>query len=148
MSDSHGNTNNMLDAVDLESPDVILHIGDHDKDCADIELMHPEIPIRSVRGNCDRFSAQLDMDEFTLDGKHFFMTHGHLFGVKSGKTKIVDMAVDRGVDVLLFGHTHVPYYSISDGVTVINPGSIGAGGKTYAVLDLKNGELSCELKNL
>ena len=142
-SDSHGNYNSMLDAVALESPDMILHLGDHDKDCDDIELLYPEIPLRSVRGNCDRFSAGLDTDEFLLDGKRFFMTHGHLFGVKSGKTRIISKAKDRDADVLLFGHTHVPHFSVADGLAVINPGSIGSGGKYYAVLEIKNGEISC-----
>ena len=148
MSDSHGSKNNMLNAVKRETPDWILHLGDNDKDCSDISLMHPDIPLRTVRGNCDRLSAGLDIDEFELEGKRFFMTHGHLFGVKSGKAKVINAATERGADILLFGHTHVPYYSSADNLIVINPGSINSGGKYYAVLEIKNGAISCELKIL
>ena len=148
MSDSHGNKNNMLDAVDIESPDWILHLGDNDRDCTDIELIYPEIPLRSIRGNGDYFSANLDIDEFVLGDKRFFMSHGHLFGVKTGKTRITEAAINRGADILLFGHTHVQYQSNIDNMLVLNPGSIGYGRKSYAVLEIKDGVISCELKHL
>ena len=148
MSDSHGSKNNILDAVEIESPDHILHCGDNNRDCDVIVSMYPGIPLRSVKGNCDRHAAGMDMDEFILGEKRFFMTHGHLFGVKTGRTSIINTAVNRGVDILLFGHTHIPHYSIIDDLIVINPGSIGAGGKSYAVLEIKNGEVKCDHKNL
>ena len=138
----------MLEVVALESPEVILHLGDRDKDCVDIEFEYPEIPLRAVRGNCDRSSAGLDMDEFTLEEKRFFMTHGHFYGVKTGISRIIEAAVSRDVDVLLFGHTHIPFYSVVGKLSVVNPGSIGEGGKSYAVLEIKNGVVSCELKRL
>jgi len=83
-----------------------------------------------------------------LGGKRFFMTHGHMYMVKTGYSSIIDYAACRGADVLLFGHTHVPYYSIWENLSIINPGSIGMGGKTYAVLDFKNGNLTCEIKGI
>jgi hypothetical protein len=93
-------------------------------------------------------SAGLDMDEFMLEGKRFFMTHGHFFGVKTGKSRIINTAVSRGADVLLFGHTHRAHYSTRENLIIVNPGSIGSDEKTYAVLEIKNGAVSCELMNL
>ena len=148
MSDSHGSKNNMLSAISLESPDWIFHLGDNDRDCGDITTLYPDIPLRTVRGNCDRLSPGIDVDEFELEGKRFLMTHGHLYGVKSGKARIISVAKEKGVDVLLFGHTHIPHYSVLDNLTIINPGSINSGAKYYAVLEIKNGALSCELKVL
>lgn len=148
MSDSHGNKEALLKATALELPGLILHLGDHDRDCTVVEWEYPEIPLRCVRGNCDRSSSGLDADEFVLGGKRFFMTHGHMYMVKTGYSSIIDYAACRGADVLLFGHTHVPYYSIWENLSIINPGSIGMGGKTYAVLDFKNGNLTCEIKGI
>jgi hypothetical protein len=147
MSDSHGSKDTMLKAVAYEVPDLILHLGDHDKDCLEIEWNYPEIPIRTVRGNCDRSSAGLDEDEFTLAGKRFYMTHGHLFSVKTGKSTIISYAASRGIDVLLFGHTHIPMSKIQDNITIINPGSIASGEKTYAILELKDGVVLCDVKS-
>jgi len=147
MSDSHGSKKNMLDAIERESPDVILFLGDCTRDCSDIEALHPEITLRRVNGNCDQGYPGLDMDEFILEGKKIFMTHGHLFSVKLGKMRILKAAATRGADILLFGHTHIPYCKEKDGLIAINPGSIGLD-KFYAVLEIKNGAVSCELKSL
>ena len=147
MSDSHGSKKNMFDALEIESPDVILHLGDNIRDCYDVEAMHPEIMLRTVRGNCDQGYHGLDMDEFTLEGKKIFMTHGHLYNVKIGKKRILEAAAARDVDILLFGHTHIPYYKDENGLIAINPGSIGTG-KSYAILDIKDGEVECELRSL
>ena len=148
ISDSHGDDDVILKVIALESPEMILHLGDHDKDCSGVELEYPDIPLRSVRGNCDRSSANLDLDEFTLGGKRFFMTHGHLFRVKAGYFSIINFAVSRGIDVLLFGHTHIPYHAVINHMSIINPGSIGMSGKTYAILDNKDGEVVCEIKKV
>ena len=148
MSDSHGFKNNMLQAVELEAPDYILHLGDSVRDCADITAMYPQIPLRNVKGNCDRGYQGIEMDEFVLEDKRIFMTHGHLFGVKTGKTRIIEAAVNRGVDILLFGHTHIPFYSVKDNLTILNPGSIGSPSKPYATIHISNSEITCDLKTL
>ena len=148
VSDSHGRTVHMLEAIALESPHLILHLGDHDRDCLDIEFHYPEIPLRAVRGNCDVASAGLDIDEFVHSEKRFLMTHGHFFGVKTSKNRIIRFAADRGADVLLFGHTHIQLNSVIGNVFVINPGSIGAKSKNYATLIIEGSAISCELKKL
>jgi len=147
MSDSHGSKNNMLDAIDKETPGYILHLGDYERDCTAIDAMYPEIPLRKVRGNCDRGYPGLDMDEFVLCEKRFFMTHGHLHGVKMGRDKIKKAALDRNADILLFGHTHTQHYSLFEKITIINPGSICSDNKNYAILEIKNGEVLYELKS-
>ena len=148
VSDSHGDKDAILKAVTHESPDLILHLGDHDRDSTAVEEKFPEIPLRSVRGNCDRSSGGPDTDEFTLGGKRFFLTHGHIYRVKTGLSSIIAAAACRDVAVLLFGHTHIPYHQTKEGLSVINPGSIGMGGKTYAVLELKNGVTECDIKRI
>jgi len=137
----------MLNAISLESPDLILHLGDNNKDCDAIEDEYPEITLRSIRGNCDYSFSGLVIDEFELEGKRFFMTHGHTFSVKTGTSKLIKTALEQGADVLLFGHTHIQHYSVVESMTVVNPGSIGLG-KAYAVLEIKNGDVLCELKLL
>ena len=147
MSDSHGMKNAMLGVVSHESPDMILHLGDSDKDCSVLKLEYPDIPLRTVRGNCDRSSDGLDIDEFVLCGKRFIMTHGDKFHVKTGLSAITDYATARGADILLFGHTHSQHFSTKDNMTIINPGCI-LGIKEYAVLTLENGVVACDLKEL
>ena len=148
MSDSHGSKNNMLEAICKESPDYILHLGDNERDCTSIEAVYPDIPLRKVRGNCDRGYRGLDIDEFVLCDKRFYMTHGHLHSVKTARINIKQAALGKNADILLFGHTHTPHQSVFEGMLIINPGSIGTDGKSYAVLEIENGDVECNIKTL
>jgi len=127
---------------------LILHLGDNDRDCAVITRDYRHIPVRSVKGNCDYISSGPATDEFAFGGKRFLMTHGNLQSVKTGLSHVIAFAASRDADVLLFGHTHIPHNSVVSGMAVINPGSIGMAGKTYAVLELRNGEVVCDIKSI
>jgi putative phosphoesterase len=143
-SDSHGSVQPMLDAVFDENPDMILHLGDLARDCIRVRQTYPDIVLRTIRGNCDG-SAPADGDEFVTQGKRIFMTHGHLYGVKFGLGGVLNAAYVRSADVLLFGHTHMPLHETLDGLLVVNPGSIGMGKKTYAVLSIEHGAVDCRI---
>ena len=52
-SDSHGNTDHMLTAVEREKPDRIFHLGDGWDDAQTLHRMFPDIPLEQVPGNCD-----------------------------------------------------------------------------------------------
>ncbi len=145
LSDSHGNTQPMLDAVFDEDPQQIVHLGDHSRDCAALLEAYPRIQLRSVRGNCDGRAREPDWDEFVTDGKRIFMTHGHLYGVKTGLGPVLNAAFLREADILLFGHTHTPFHATAEGLLVVNPGSVGMGKRTYAVLELEHGAVSCRI---
>ncbi len=86
-----------------------------------------------------------DNDEFVLEGKRIFMTHGHLYGVKTGLGAVLNAAVTRSADILLFGHTHRVHKELFNGMLVVNPGSVGLGLKTYAVLEIKHGAVECSI---
>ena len=53
LSDSHGNVDNMVQAVTHTAPDWILHLGDVMADGEKLHAMFPEIPFEQVPGNCD-----------------------------------------------------------------------------------------------
>jgi putative phosphoesterase len=148
MSDSHKNTLAVLQAVSQAGPDLVLHLGDHDTDCKIIRQNMPQIPIRAVRGNCDMRSNELDVDEFVAEGKRILMTHGHLYGVKATNAALLDEAVARQADIVLYGHTHRPFYMEYEGMYIINPGSIGMGQNTYSVITIDHGAVSHEQYSL
>ncbi|MCL2402266.1 MAG: metallophosphoesterase [Oscillospiraceae bacterium] len=152
LSDSHGDTSACLQAVRLTAPELIVHLGDYDSDCEAISKQF-EIPIKAVKGNCDLRSNRSDEAEFEVAGKRFFITYGHPYGVKTSLARVTLAARQKGADVLLFGHTHNSCYDIIDEMVLVNPGSIGGyrtqtGEKTYAVLEIKNGAVLCEIKSL
>ena len=54
LSDSHGNIDNMIRAVERESPRAIFHLGDCWRDGQRLHQRFPGIPFEQVPGNCDR----------------------------------------------------------------------------------------------
>ena len=96
----------------------------------------PEKMFLAVRGNCDFGSTLPPVGDFTAEGVKIFYTHGHLYGVKSGRYTIVCAARERGAQVLLHGHTHNAYTDYEDGLYMMNPGSLNGWEATYGTLDI------------
>ena len=100
--------------------------------------------IMACRGNCDaevdqmllNFPVMADYVLLCDSGKKIFATHGHIYS----PDKLPCLA---GIDVLLYGHTHIQEIRDQNGIKICNPGSVSIpknGQKPgYAVWD--NGEL-------
>ena len=147
-SDSHGSLGNMYEAVERESPDRVLHLGDHFRDAEDLDLAFGGLDILYVPGNCD-YAAQIPANlEIEIDGVRIFLTHGHLFGVKTGLTRLLLEGKRLGAQLVLFGHTHRPLLEQRDGIWLLNPGSCSASSGSYAVVDLGAGGFECELREI
>lgn len=136
VSDSHKDYYSLQQAV-ISQPtaDVVVFCGDGDEDIDTLAMAVPNKTIIAVRGNCDWCSEKRYSEEITLEGKKLFITHGHLFGVKSNYSQIINQAHLLEADILLFGHTHVPYTNYDNGMYIMNPGSIGYTG-TYGIVDI------------
>ena len=150
-SDSHGQTVLMEEALRRTRPDVIIHLGDHDRDAARLRQCFPEIPLYSVCGNCDLMPLSPPRETVQLGPVKAFLTHGHLYSVKFGSVdSLVYAAMEAGASIALFGHTHEPMNKQIGGVHVINPGTAGKGRRpTYAVLEIfDNGGVYCSIKEL
>lgn len=146
-SDSHGSLGNMYEAVERESPDRIVHLGDHFRDAEDLDLAFGGLDILYVPGNCD-YAAQIPANlEIEVDGVRIFLTHGHLFGVKSGTQRLLLEAQRRGVPLALFGHTHQAFCEEIDGVTLFNPGCCGrfTSRPSYGVIETDHGQFTCRV---
>ena len=149
MSDSHGNTNAILSAINKELPDYIIHLGDGVNDTSVIKANFPDIPLHAVKGNCDFFSSLAETEVFVLNNKKFLITHGHLFYVKSSLFRLMKYADEQKCDIVLFGHTHKPHNEEVNGILYVNPGCMGFNySKRYAVIELTEDKVTCELLNI
>ena len=160
LSDSHGRPDRIAEAVRRTRPDGILFAGDGLRDLTHLDL---PCPLWAVRGNCDFGSLPLVIqgrvfepsteESLEWEGKRILLTHGHAYGVKSGLRAAVSYAVSQGVDVLIFGHTHIPLelhlspehdfegLAIHKPLTVFNPGSLGDRGQSFGTLTIRNGQM-------
>jgi len=125
---------------------LLFHTGDHYQDGVNLEKKMG-IPVFTVKGNCDYKTRDTEV-LITLEGKKFFLTHGHLFGVKHGLNTLQDRAAELEADYCLFGHTHRPLILEYQGVWFLNPGSLAwpRGPEYYAgiIMELqKNTFKSC-----
>ena len=148
LSDSHGDTQALLTAVAREQPDLIIHLGDFIQDCAVLEQMYPQIPLRKVAGNCDGYSDGILKQVFDWGGRRIFMTHGHRYHVKLGEEYLIQTAREAGANLVLYGHTHSAVYREEGRMVIINPGSIGYGAKTYGVVTLEDGKVSISARSV
>ena len=151
MSDSHGRTGNILDAVENEMPDYVFHLGDLGRDVDDVRALDPMLPLCTVSGNCDGWYGDVEEREFELCGIKFFLTHGHRYHVKAGLTELIREGETRGVHVVCFGHTHQPLAEQrSDGMWLLNPGTVGGvyNKATYAVIEIESGEISVVIREV
>lgn len=136
----------MLEAAEIENPDVIFHLGDHVSDAEDLSYALNTVDFYRVKGNCD-FGAQAPETILTeLCGKRFFLTHGHLFGVKRDLSALEAEAKRQEADIALFGHTHRPFLETRGGVQYMNPGAARDG--RYGVIEFRNANAVCTLKTL
>lgn len=136
LSDTHGDAA-IIPAVIKSHPDADYYFH-----CGDSELTYDAAHIKDckrVRGNCDH-DIRYPLEEVVeVDGKTVFMTHGHLFNVKTTLTPIAMRAEEVGADIVLFGHSHVLGAELVDGTLFLNPGSLksprGRNEKSYAVIE-------------
>ena len=148
-SDSHGNVTNMKKVVEKERPDHIFHAGDVARDADALRSAFPDIPLEGVCGNCDHDSdmpAQLIAD---VQGRRVMLCHGHLYHVKLGMGAAVAAARKAKVDALVFGHTHEALCMESEGLWILNPGSIRDGWRpSYGVMELSQDGITCHITEL
>ena len=149
-SDSHGNMGNMRRAIAEAKPDRVIFLGDGTRDAARVAGEHPELPFQILCGNCDHDDTEHeDSALFTLEGVRLFAAHGHRHGVKYGLDAFANSVYCAGAAIGLYGHTHRALCRWMDGLTLLNPGSIGnRASPTYGLISLENGKYDCKLVNI
>ena len=143
VSDTHRNYG-VLEAVIRANPDadMLIHLGDGEREIDDVNNVFPQFPMVYVGGNCD-FGTHKTVHVVQADGHKILCCHGHTLGVRSGVELLVCAAIQNGCDIALYGHTHIYKTVDMDGVHVMNPGSPheprGGNPPSYGVIEL-NGE--------
>ena len=144
-SDSHGYLDHMVQATEKEQPDCIIHLGDHLKDGEALARLFPHIPLEQVPGNCDFCPTENPEKTLSFENVSLLICHGHTLRVKESYQIARYTGMERGVNAVLFGHTHVPYLYESPELILLNPGSIGRYRPSYAVMELQNDSCTCSL---
>ena len=140
-SDIHGSAfwcRKMLEVAEKEQPDHLILLGDVLYHGPRNDLPREYAPkqvipmlakwaekILCVRGNCEAevdqmvlsFPCLAEYSVLMADGKSFYLTHGHHANPQNLP------ALQEG-SVFLYGHTHVKFDQVVDGIRCLNPGSV------------------------
>jgi len=145
VSDTHGRHGNLDEVLEREKPiDMLIHLGDVEHDDNYIEAL-AEYPVHIIAGNNDYFSY-LPSDKVIQVGKYrVWLTHGHTYCVSMDTKRLRRAAMSRGVDIVMFGHTHRPYLDVQEDLTVLNPGSLSYPRQegrcaTYMIMEITEGK--------
>ena len=140
-SDIHGSAfwcAKMLEVAEKEQPDRLILLGDilyhgprNDlpRDYAPKQVI-PMLEkwadkILCVRGNCEaevdqmvlNFPCLAEYSVLMADGQSFYLTHGHHANPQN-LPKLPEGSI------FLYGHTHVKFDQVVDGIRCLNPGSV------------------------
>ena len=140
-SDIHGSAfwcRKLVNVCEAEQPDHLILLGDILYHGPRNDLPRDYCPkqvipmlsqyrdkILAVRGNCEAevdqmvlpFPCMADYAVLLVDGKTFYLTHGHHANPDALPP------LEQG-SIFLYGHTHVKMDQVCNGIRCVNPGSV------------------------
>lgn len=141
VSDTHRKHSNLEKVLEREGPlDLLIHLGDAEG----YEEYIEEIcgcPLEIVSGNSDFFSTLPREKEIEVGGYHILITHGHYYYVTAGIEDIKKEAYGRGMDIVMFGHTHRPIVVTERGLSRSIPEVSPVQGRRGSCLPISLWEL-------
>jgi len=143
LSDSHGHVEKLKEIIlKHKEADAVIFLGDGAWDFENAVNtcgIGVDKIICQVKGNCDRASSKPDKLVTEFENVRFLITHGHDQNVKYGIWGLVEEAKKQKCTVALYGHTHYKSYMVKEGITLINPGSVG--DEKYCVVEVADGNV-------
>lgn len=123
VSDTHKKNENYFKVVKMHQPDMVIHCGDVEG-AEGAMTAAADCPVHIVLGNNDFFSNLPRELELTIGPYKVWVTHGHNYYVSMGNETIKEEAVARGMDIVMYGHTHRPVVDWDREIIAVNPGSL------------------------
>lgn len=142
VSDSHGDAYALRRAIEQQPrAQVIIHLGDGERDMEQAAGLYKEKRVICVRGNCDWGSLLPALSLERVAGKLLYCTHGYAENVKYGDGQLRERARACGASIALYGHTHTAVIDYDDGLYLMNPGAVANG--EYGIVDITPAGIVC-----
>jgi putative phosphoesterase len=106
----------------LEDVDLILHAGDIVSPGL-LEELNLVAPVAAVRGNCDGWIDLPEKRIVPFGPLKIGLTHGYAGYGKNTPERAYHAFAGEDIDLVVFGHSHVPYKEYHQGILLFNPGS-------------------------
>ncbi|MDU0200300.1 MULTISPECIES: metallophosphoesterase [Paenibacillus] len=108
----------------LKGVDLILHAGDWVSEHV-VDLVEQIAPCEAVAGNNDGHDIieRFGLKKIVTAGKYRIgLIHGDGFR-KTTEERAREAFREEQPDIVIFGHSHIPYHQTVDGIVMFNPGS-------------------------
>jgi putative phosphoesterase len=137
----------------IRSEDIIFHAGDFV--CGEFfDRLAKLATLHAVYGNMDSAKLKRFLPErkvVEVQGKRIGIIHGS--GSPGNLAERAYEEMGRGCEVLIFGHSHVPYNRKLDHTLLFNPGSASGNmtppfDATYGVLTIEGDHVWAEVRDL
>ncbi len=154
LSDTHGHLQRTTAALTLlkqAGAEQLIHCGDLGSEEVITLLFEQQeqgVPVTAVPGNVDEWDPDLILyakklgiplprqQRFVLDGLNIALHHGHDPYIMS------NLLIDRDLQLLFTGHTHVAKDEQEGNIRIINPGAVyRANPPGVSVFDTQTGKL-------
>lgn len=160
VSDTHGNLEGLRAAVreitSREKIDLFIHLGDNYEDAEvfdEFEYDYLRVPgvFHDLYANARVPNRIIEKVEgWNLMLSHTHESHSHDL---PGDPRPEALVGSGKVEVLLFGHLHVPSIEVQKGVLLVNPGHLKDGDKrgyppSYAILDVSGDRIDARIVEL
>lgn len=150
ISDTHLRSGEVLPTSLVQAltlADHILHAGDiTSMDC--LRALREIAPVTAVSGNTDGFpltEVLSPREMVVLDGLRIGVIHGG-GSVSDIESRVLRAFEEDHLDLIVFGHTHVPTHRRLREKTLLNPGSacdpLRSGRRTMAWIDTETREIT------
>jgi len=159
VSDSHGEIENLRKAalwlIDKQNVEAIVHLGDNYEDTCIFENL--DVKIIKVPGVFSDYYQDKNIPNRvieTFNDRKTLITHTECCHENDlpGDLKPEELVSKKSVDVILYGHSHIPKIEQKHSILYINPGHLKSDDKkgyspTFAVVDFQK-QISVIIFNL
>lgn len=124
---------------EMERSDLVIHCGDF-VGIGILNFLKERFPFEGVRGNMDSPEIHSQLTEkriLELEGKKVGIIHGW-----GSPFHLAQKVLDRfsPMDLILFGHSHVPFQKLFGSTHLFNPGTLSSFAlklrKTYGIIEI------------
>lgn len=129
--------------------DLIIHTGDLVEESVITEL-GKMAKTKAVRGNMDSSELKQNLPEklvLDISDKKIGVVHGS--GPSFKVLQTVRRAFNGKFDIIIFGHSHIPFNEQIDGTLFFNPGSatdkIFAEFRSFGIIEINGNDIQSEI---
>lgn len=135
----------------FQNVNYIIHAGDVNSESVIYEL-ESIAPLFAVAGNTDSYDLTNTLGTkkvFKIGDVKFGLTHGNKGGFNTTIERVKFAFSKSSIECAVFGHSHIPFNQVIDGVLYFNPGSPTDKRRqeyySYGILTIENNTVSGEI---